>query len=235
MSEERSARALGPAPNQHPAMRLGVRVVAVLVAVAGVWFVRELLDAVPPAPPEVGAAATLLPVAKPLPDFALVDEAGQPFTRDALAGRWSFLFFGYTNCPSICPLTLADMRDLRRELRGGDPAVDAQWVFVSVDPERDSPERIARYVHQFDPDFRGAMGSPEELRRLTSAVGVFHERTPGGSDEAYDFDHTASLLLVDPDAELHAVFSPPIDPPAAAEAYRAIRRLAGPSDATAAP
>jgi len=221
------ADTLGPAPNQNPLLRIGVRLVGLLVLVLGLWFVHALREAVPPRPPEVGAAATVLPVPKPLPEFQLVGDTGDVFSRDALTGRWSFLFFGYTHCPSICPLTLGAMRDLRHDLATGEPPLDdAQWLFVSVDPARDSPDTLQRYVRHFDPAFRGAMGAPEQLERLTRAVGVFHERSPGGSEEQYDFDHSASILLIDPQARLHAVFSPPLDPESAAEAFRAIRRLA---------
>ncbi len=226
MSSETPPHELVRAPNQNPTLRWGVRVIGLLIAVGGLWFIRELLDAIPETPPEIGNAATVLPVPKPLPEFTLTDDAGQPFSRDAFTGEWSFVFFGYTNCPSICPLTLGALRDLRQELQAGSPALDAQWVFVSVDPERDAPETLRKYVEHFDGDFRGAMGEPEELARLTGAIGVFHERAAGGTEEQYDFDHSASVLLVDPQAELHAVFSPPIEPEAAAEAYRAIRRLA---------
>ena len=214
------------APGQSGAFRWGFRAVAIAALLAGLWFVQEVRRSLPPPRPEVGSAATLLPVPKPLPEFTLVDQSGAPFGRERLEGRWSFLFFGYTHCPSICPITLGSMRDLRRDLVNGDPAIaDAQFVFVSVDPARDAPGTLRTYIEHFDPTFVGASGEAEELGRLTRELGVFHERTPGGTEEAYDFDHTASLLLVDPNAELYAVFSPPVQPEDAAEAFRAIRQL----------
>lgn len=219
---------IGPTPSQDPRLRMAVRLVLLGIAVVGIWFIRELRDAAPPPRPQVGSAATVLPVPKPLPDFRLTGDDGAPFARESLEGSWSFVFFGYTNCPSICPLTLGAMRDLHGDLATGSPPLDdTQWVFISVDPARDDPERLQTYVRHFDPAFRGAMGEPDQLERLTRELGVFHQRTPGGSEAAYDFDHTASLLLIDPDAQLHAVFSPPIDPAAAADAFRAIRRAAG--------
>jgi len=216
------------APAPRRLARLGVRAVALAALGLGIWFVLEVRRALPPPAPQVGSAATLLPVPKALPEFRLVDDGGEPFARERLAGRWSFLFFGYAHCPSICPMTLGIMRDMHRELSAGDPAYgDTQYVFVSVDPERDAPDALRRYVRHFDPGFVGATGDREELGRLTRELGVFHQRTPGGSVEQYDFDHTASLLLIDPEAQLRAVFSPPIDPLEAADAFRAIRRLAG--------
>jgi protein SCO1/2 len=217
---------IDPSPSARR-LRWGLRVAGVLALVFGVWFVLELRRALPEPVPDVGPAATVLPVPKPLPEFTLSDEAGLPFTRDRLEGRWSFLFFGYTSCPSICPITMGTLRDLRQELLSGVPPLDdAQFVFVSVDPERDDREALERYVHHYDPTFVGAAGEADELARLTAAIGVFHERAAGGSEDRYDFDHTASVLLVDPEAKLHAVFSPPIDPADAAEAFRAIRQRA---------
>jgi len=211
----------------HRRLRWGLRIAGLAVLVLGLWFARELQRSLPPPRPDVGPAATVLPVPKPLPPFSLVDDAGEPFTRARLEGRWSFLFFGYTQCPSICPITMGTLRDLRRELASGTPPhEDDAYVFVSVDPERDDPASLRRFVHHFDPTFVGATGQAPELDRLAGAMGVFHERAAGGTEERYDFDHTASILLVDPEARLHAVFSPPIDPEAAAEAYRAIRRIA---------
>jgi protein SCO1/2 len=203
-----------------------MRLAGVAVLALGLWFVAEVRRSLPPPRPEVGPAATVLPVPKPLPEFTLVGDGGEPFTRERLEGRWSFLFFGYASCPSICPITMGSLRDLKHELESGSPPVeDAQVVFVSVDPERDDPETLHRYVRHYDPEFVGAAGEPAELERLTRALGVFHERTPGGTETSYDFDHTASVLLVDPDASLHAVFSPPLEPVAAAEAFRAIRQV----------
>jgi protein SCO1/2 len=207
--------------------RWGVRAVALAALALGIWFFQAARVSAPPPAAELGSAATLLPVPKPLPAFQLVDDGGEPFARERLEGRWSFLFFGYTHCPSICPTTLAALRDLRHELSGGTPAYDdAQYVFVSVDPERDAPEALRRYVRHFDETFLAATGDPEELGRLARELGVFNERMPGASETEYDFDHSASLLLVDPEARLHAVFSPPLDPLQAADAFRSIRRLA---------
>jgi len=206
-----------------------MRLAGLAALLIGVWFVQELRRSAPPPRPDVGPAATLLPVPKPLPDFALSDDGGQPFTREQLEGHWSFLFFGYTACPSICPITMGTLRELQQDLSAGSPPIDdARVVFISVDPARDDPESLRRYVRHFDPDFMGAGGEATELERLTRELGVFHERTPGGSEASYDFDHTASVMLVNPQANLHAVFGPPIDPVAAAEAFRAIRRAERP-------
>jgi len=216
---------IGPQVAHDQRVRWALRIASVAVLVLGVWFVGELRSAIPPPRPEVGPAATVLPVPKPLPEFELVGDGGEPFTRERLEGRWSFVFFGYASCPSICPITMATLRDVRQKLAAGSPPMeDAQVVFVSVDPARDDPEALRRYVRHFDPAFVGAVGESGELERLTRSLGVYHERTPGGDDERYDFDHTASVMLVDPEASLHAVFSPPIDPHEAAEAFRAIRR-----------
>jgi protein SCO1/2 len=215
---------IGPHTAQSRRLRWGLRVAGVAVLALGIWFVGEVRRSLPPSPPEVGPAATVMPVPKPLPAFTLTDDAGEPFTRERLEGHWSFLFFGYTACPSVCPITMEILRELHQELVSGSPPLDdARFVFISIDPARDGSAALHRYVHHFDPTFVGAAGEPAELEKLTRALGVFHERVPGGTETRYDFDHTASVLLVDPDGSLYAVFSQPIDPSEAAEAFRAIR------------
>jgi len=216
----------GPAPaGESAALRWGFATAALVAVALFAWFVVEVRRALPPPAPDVGDAATVLPAPKPLPEFALVDDTGAAFDRARLEGRWSFLFFGYSHCPSICPLALADMGRIHGLLEDDPAAQMPDFVFVSVDPERDAPGDLRRYVDHFEPSFTGVTGDMDQLRRLTAALGVYHERAAGGTEETYDFDHTASLLLVDPQARLHAVFSPPIEPEASARAFREIRRL----------
>lgn len=215
---------IGPHAAQNRRLRWALRIGGVALLALGIWFVAEVRRSLPPSPPEVGPAATVLPVPKPLPEFTLTDDAGEPFTRESFEGHWSFVFFGYTACPSICPITMGTLRELRQALLAGSPPVDDERiVFISIDPARDDPAALKRYVHHFDPTFVGAGGDPADLDRLTRALGVFHERVPGGTATRYDFDHTSSVLLVNPEAALYAVFSQPIEPEDAAEAFRAIR------------
>ena len=153
------------------------------------------------------AAATAYPP-RPLPQFELVDHRGRAFTRADLEAGWQVLFFGFTHCPDVCPLTLAVLASALEP--AGDEAPLAEVVLVSVDPERDTPERLARYVEGFGQDFVGVTGTPEAIADFALAVGVAYGRTPLGDSGDYTVDHTAAIFVVNPAGELMAVFTPPL-------------------------
>jgi protein SCO1/2 len=186
------------------------------------------LGAVPPAAPSVGEAATVLRVPLEIPEFSLTDHRSATFDMNRLSGRWSFLFFGYTFCPSICPNTLGTLRTVSELLAtSAAGSADVQFVFVSVDPDRDTTERLAAFVPYFHPDFIGVTGSQEELEHLTKALGIYHARSDETPVDARDYlvDHTSAVLLIDPRAQLHAVYSHPDEPEAIARSFEEIRRL----------
>ena len=175
--------------------------IAVLVAVAvGIGVALRERSREPP----VLRAGTVLPEPRALPDFALVDQAGRPFDRARLEGRWSLLFTGFTHCPDVCPTTLALMAELNRRVARD----DLQFVFVSVDPERDTAEAVARYLTHFDAALVGATGARTEMERLTAGLGLAQVRNPGSADE-YTVDHSTAFVLIDPEARLAGYFSAP--------------------------
>jgi protein SCO1/2 len=149
-------------------------------------------------------AGTAIPEPQALPDFSFVDQAGRPFGPERFEGRWSLVFTGFTHCPDVCPTTLAMMAELRRRV----PRADLQFVFVSVDPERDTPELIARYLAHFDPALVGATGSRPEMERFTAGLGLAQVRNPGAGGE-YTVDHSTALVLLDPRARLVGYFRAP--------------------------
>lgn len=155
--------------------------------------------------PTLEAGVALTPPAT-LPDFSLRDQRGNLFTAAALSGRWSLIFPGFTHCPDICPATLAIL-DRAHDLLGS-TASALQVILLSVDPERDTPEALARYLAFFNPGFIGVTGEQEQLQRLYTGLGVQHIRIPGARDE-YSVDHSAALLLVDPEGRLAGYFMPP--------------------------
>ncbi len=152
-------------------------------------------------------AGFVLPQPQPLPDFALVDQAGNAVTADALRGRWHLVFFGFTNCPDICPATLTVLSAVTSKLLEQGYSTVPRIVLVSVDPERDTPEQIGRYVDYFGTGNLGVTGDLEELRKLTSALGIYFEKQPGETN--YAVDHSAAVLLFDPLARFHTLFSGP--------------------------
>ncbi len=172
-------------------------------------------------PPEL-ERATLLAEPRALPAFALVDDAGAPFVPERLLGHWTFLFFGFVNCPDVCPTTLAQLADVRRQVAAGPDARPPEVVMVSVDPGRDTPAVLARYVAHFDPSFTGVTGDPASIGTLTDALGVAVFVGAPGADGSYAVDHTAALFLVDPEGRFAALFNTPHDAGAIARDYRAI-------------
>lgn len=156
--------------------------------------------------PLVLRSGTVLPEPRPIGEFSLVDQRGQPFGPAALENRWSLVFTGFTHCPDLCPTTLALLASLRKRI----PGDGLQIVFVSVDPERDTPERIASYLAHFDPTFVGATGAAAEIERFTKALGLAQVRNPGVGGE-YTVDHSTALVLIDPKARVAGYFQPPHD------------------------
>lgn len=139
-----------------------------------------------PDPPQLGA-------------FALTGDDGKAVTEADLRGHWTLLFFGFTHCPDVCPGTLAVLKQVKQRLAADSAfAARGQVLFVSVDPARDTPELLGRYVKYFDPAFRGATGDEDALSRFTRQLGVIYAKVPGKGDDDYSMDHTASIFLIDP-------------------------------------
>jgi protein SCO1/2 len=150
----------------------------------------------------------VLPGSAELPDFSLLDHNGATIGRDVFRGQWDLVFFGFTQCPDICPLTLQILATAKQQLadNGQDPL--PRIVLVSVDPERDTPELLARYVAYFDTDSLGITGELDELRKLTNSLGIFFEKV-FSDDGNYTVNHSAVVLLINPDGRFHAVFGTP--------------------------
>jgi protein SCO1/2 len=184
--------------------------VGVLSAAGGIslWNVMQ-------GPPQPSTATLMvLPEPRVVADFALVDSNGQPFSLQNLRGHWSLMFFGFTNCPDACPSALYDLNLVTEELekRRGEGLPAVQVIFVSVDPERDTLEKLSEYLAYFNPGFIGVTGSQAQLAPLTMQLGIAYEieeHEPG--IENYNVYHTVSFLLTDPDGHLHGVFPAPHD------------------------
>lgn len=164
----------------------------------------------PTAPEPAGLHATYLPGGKPLRPFTLVDHHGERFDNQRLHGHWTFLFFGYTHCPDACPSALAVLNAVAEGLKQRAPNLPLQVVMVSVDPARDTPERLAAYVPYFNQAFIGATGNDEALSPLTRDLGIIYVRhEPDSDSNAYLVDHSTAILLINPKGELQAVFGQP--------------------------
>ena len=184
---------------------LFIAFVAILAIAIGAWLSYRVAAPVEEAKPR---AATLLQGANALPDFELVDHTGSPAGPDVFAGQWDLVFFGFTHCPDICPLTLQVLAAAREQLSQDGFAPLPRIVLVSVDPERDTPDLLAQYVTYFDDSSLGLTGDIDELRKLTDALGVYFDKSmqPDGN---YTVDHSSAVLLFDIDGEFRALFSAP--------------------------
>lgn len=134
---------------------------------------------------------------------------GGTFSTSSLQGKWSILFFGYTNCPDVCPTTLSDLAQVKREYAKLSEQAFPQVVFISVDPQRDTPEILGKYVSYFDKDFIGATGEENLLTAITVQVHSTFVTKPSENENEYQVGHSLNLILINPDAELVAVLRPP--------------------------
>ncbi len=129
-------------------------------------------------------------------ELALPDTSGKPRTLADFKGKVTVVFFGYTQCPDVCPTTLAEIADVKQKL--GPDGAKVQSVFVSVDPERDTPEVLGAYVANFGRDFVALRGTPEQTKEAAKAFKVFFAKVPGKSEGSYTMDHTAGSFVFDP-------------------------------------
>lgn len=200
--------------------------VALAAALAGLWVGMQRFGPGPgvaAVPPVALQAGTSLPMPKPLGHFVLTDQDGRELTEESLLGRWTFAAIGYTTCPDICPLTMASFVALNREIGTSGAAERPQFLFISVDPQRDTPGRLAQYVRHFDPAFLGATGEDKVLRALVGDLGGLYARAEApDSALGYTMDHSASIYLIDPQGRLAAIFSTPHDPAMMAKDYAAL-------------
>jgi protein SCO1/2 len=166
----------------------------------------------------------VLPRPVQVPEFTLTDYYRKPFTQNRLKGKWSFVFFGYTHCPDVCPVTLTEMDKIIDVLppKPG-PDNNYQYVFISVDPKRDTPAVLNDYVHYFNDNIIGATGSDQELKKLTKAVKIRYSRGEG-TDTEYTVNHSSAMLLFDPEGRYYARFRAPQYVDRIYENFRQIRR-----------
>jgi protein SCO1/2 len=147
-----------------------------------------------------------------------------PPSATDFAGHWSFLYFGYTYCPDVCPLTLVELAKVNELLAGEQRGDDIEYYLVSVDPKRDTPARLREYVAYFDTAFHGLSGDNDTLTALTRATETVFDVPDGQDAEHYLVSHSSNLVLLNPRGEVHAVFTPPHEPARLAAEFVAIAR-----------
>ena len=188
--------------------------VVAIAAATGFWLAHRLDHSAPKL-----ASGTWLPQPRSVGEFSLIDQNSAQFTAARLHGAATLVYFGYTHCPDVCPVTLLQLAQVVKS--GVVPGL--RVVFITVDPARDTATQLAQYVHAFDPDFIGLTGSPAMLQTVAHRFGVAFLRVdlPGGD---YTLDHSSTIFLLDARGRNVAVFTPPYDVKSLTED---LRRAAG--------
>lgn len=188
-------------PGSLPILKAAAVVVGLLLVLVGGYLVGQssLFR------PYAFKGHELNPV-KAAPDFLLIDQNGNTLALSSLKGRAVMMFFGYTYCPDACPTTLSKFRQIKEQL--GNDAQRVAFVFITVDPERDTPERLKQYLHNVDPTFIGLTGDRDLLEKVWKDYGVYAEKEPAptGSSVGYYMAHSSFTYLIDPQGNLRLIF-----------------------------
>jgi protein SCO1/2 len=181
--------------------------VAGAVAVAlGLWLGQRFF-AVPTTTPKL-ENAVLYPAPRAIPEFHLTQADGRPLTLADWRGRWTVVYFGYTSCPDVCPTTLATFKQAWKDLAARGLTGKVRFDFISVDPQRDTPDVLHKYVSYFDPDFVAATGVDEQLTLLTRALGLMYARNTDANG-AISVEHSGAAVIVDPQGREAGILRPP--------------------------
>lgn len=175
----------------------------IVLTVVALWLAQQFLFDESP----LELSGTQIDPPKSLSDIGLIDHNGNAFKLAGLEGKWILVFLGYTHCPDVCPTTLAYLTREYAELRELRPQV--QVVFVSVDPKRDNPGRLKKYVKHFDTDFIGATGEYAQLKLLSKDLGVYFSKQESDSDAGYLMTHSSDIFLINPNGDWTGLYRPP--------------------------
>ena len=154
-------------------------------------------------------SGTALNPGKPIQAFDLLDHHGEKFDLGRLTGKWTLLFFGFTNCPDICPVTMQFLKSVKKNLVEKNAWENMQVGFFTVDPARDTVKQLSNYVPHFDPEFIGITGSLEGVEKFAKQMSMPFQLEEKNERGHYNVAHSASILLISPDAELRGILSTP--------------------------
>ncbi len=200
---------------------LGLLTFGILALGLGIGFNLWHTKKTSPTPPIVG---TVINRPQPIPEFHLTNGFNKPFTNLDLKGHYSLLFFGFTHCQTICPLTMMMLTKLYAELKAEKLPLPT-IVFITLDPKHDTPNVVGAYVHAFNANFIGVTGPSAGIQQLSKQLGVVYLRHDQSSENNPQIDHSGTLYLVNPDAKLIAIFSPPHDKENLKQDYKSFVRL----------
>ncbi|MFY7929856.1 MAG: SCO family protein [Oligoflexus sp.] len=188
--------------------KLSIRTLSLLasVVILGLYTVRQYVEK-SLTPPQL-AGTVLEPQAK-IGDFKLATSSGAPFTKEQLLRKWTVLSLGFTHCPDVCPTTLAYFRDEINALPA-DTRKDVQFVFVSVDPERDTPERLESFVKSFHPEVIAVTGELTELNNLAAIFKAYFKKEAPMAEGLYNLAHSPQYFLINPEGQWQVLYTPPM-------------------------
>lgn len=199
--------------------------ISVLLLVLVVWKITSRADQMTHLRAQTKISGTILKQSLSMPSFSLEQYDAPNYTNANLIGHWTFLFFGFSNCPYVCPTTLSQLNTMLQRLKkNGLKDNFPQIVMVSVDPERDSALRMHEYVTSFNPMFIGLRTSEDKTRLLAQGMNVSFARIEplGGSSKQYTITHTATITVIGPDGKIRAYLSYPHKASVMARDYQSI-------------
>lgn len=199
--------------------------VIALAAGAGLVAAQRVWNTPSPAPAPALQAVRLFEPARALPAFSLRQSDGTPLVPGELRGHWTLVFLGFTHCPDVCPTTLAQLAQAQRRWQDLPEPTRPRVLFVSVDPERDAPDRVGEYAHAFHRDTLAATADVPALEGFTRSLSLVFAKVPpadGAPADAYSVDHSAAMALLDPQGRMAGLVQPPFDPVAIAADLRAL-------------
>lgn len=213
----------------HSMQTTSSRATLLVIAAAGLAMVAWAWMQAPSRVADTGLAspdlqAVMWPVARPVAPFRMRTHRGEPFDENSFKGQWNFVVFGFLKCPDVCPTTLQSLREFRRGLLRNDPAASRhRFIFVTVDPDSDTAERLGPYLGYFDPEFIGLVDGGGELPKLAGSMAAHYARHRDESGRI-SFDHTTSVMVVDPAGRVVGALPSPHDPAMMMRRFLALKR-----------
>lgn len=218
-----------PAEFTHADRQVGIRktvtiIVIFMVLVVGL-FINKINHPRVLSPKEMVANGTIVfSLPREISPFSLVDQNKETFTQDKLLNKWTLVFFGFTHCPDICPTTLALFNEVARSLQETPWENDTQFLLVSLDPARDTPEKLKVYLEYFNTDFIGVTGEFLTIHRLAKQLNTAFQKVVTNSETGdYTVDHGGNVAIINPQGHYQGFFKPPLDASRMSLTYQSLR------------
>ena len=205
---------------QSKVAKINLILILIIVLLIGLWFFLSQKNRGPLITEETGFVYS---PPRQIGEFQLIDFDNERINESHLKGVWWLVYFGFTYCPDACPLALSDMMKIKASL-DDEIKKNTKFLFISVDPNRDTPQRLKEYVQYYDTDFYAATGEAEDLQNLATKVGVAFAVPEEPEDENYLVGHSSFMLLINPATELTAIFRVPHKPVTVAEGIKKIQQ-----------